>query len=486
MKEMRQMSSAPTPPTISSGRAILVTGGFVITSALVLARLWSVLVPACEDCGDFLSSGPAIVSLMVTTAVQGTYLPYFLLLQLFSSNGASADSRVLIWVAWTFAPLVFAGAYWLALLRLRRVSALRAGADVALLTVTLFAIFTCLAQRAWRDLSTVTLSIFDTYLRVAVIALAGAALAFVFALLLADWRAARAYLASSQPRPDRLPDRLMSAESDGRAIRAILARTPADWSSPIAGLRVLAVILVSFFAVSLAGFLAFYLPLIRGLGAVYTLLLACQFIPVFLIVILATRNTLRLFPVVTEPASTSSLPATRIGGGLSGLGGALSIIGHFAPWALLTGAFLLLDSCGKQSRYNTTPTGADLTWQSDLTLLGGMLTIGAAITALVIGVGALRRQPTAPITLFLLVVTLVSAGILVYEAALLIGGVFPFYGAPDIEFVQFEPGFWMSAAGAALSLTGAVILLMVSRRDPTVATERAPAREVGATKQSAS
>lgn len=479
------MSSAPTPPTISSGRAILVTGGFVITSALVLALLWSVLVPACEDCGDFLSSGPPLVSLLLATAVQGTALPYFLLVQLFSSNGASADSRFLIWVAWTFAPLVFAGAYWLALLRLRRVSALRTGAEVALLTGTLFAILTCLAQRAWSNLSTVTLSIVDVYLRIAVIALAGAALALAFALLLADWRAARASLASSQPRPDRL----LIGETDGRTIRAILARTPADWSSPTAGLRVLAVILVCFFAVSLAGIL--YLSLagslpIRGLGAVYTLMLACQYIPVFLIVILATRNTLRLFPVVTDPASTASSPATRAGGWLSGLGGALSIIGHFAPWAVLTGAFLLLDSCGRQSRFNTNPTGADLTWQSDLTLLGGMLTMVTAITALVIGLSALRRQPTAPIALFLLVVTLVSAGVLVYEVALMIGGVFPFYGAPDIEFVRFEPGFWVSAVGAALSLLGAVVLVVATHRGLTSATDRVPAREAGATEPSAS
>ena len=426
-----------------------------------------------------------MVSLMLATAFQGTSLPYLFLVQLFSSNGGSADSSVLIWVAWTVAPLVFAGAYWLALLRLRRASALRTGAEVTLLTGTLFAIFTFLAQRAWSNLSTVRLSIFDAYLRIAVIALVGVALALTFALLLADWRALRASLASSQSRQDML----MSAETDGKAIRAILARTPADWSSPTAGLRVLGVILACFFAVFLAGILtsnvAGILP-IRGPGSTYTLLLACQYTSVFLIVILATRNTLRLFPGVTEQAPTASSPATRAGGWLSGLGGALSIVGHFAPWALLTGAFLLLDSCGRQTRYNANPTGADLAWQNDLTLLGGMLTIGAAIAALVIGLSALRRQPTTPIILFLLVVSLLSAGVLVYESALLIGGAFPFEGAPAIGLVRFEPGFWASAGGAALSLVGAIVLLVAARRGPTTAAERAPAPEAGATEQSAS
>ena len=116
-------------------------------------------------------------------------------------------------------------------------------------------------------------------------------------------------------------------------------------------------------------------------------------------------------------------------------------------------------------------------WQNDLTLLGGMLVIRGSDHSACHRRGRATPPANGAMRPVLLIVTLVSASILVYEAALLIGGVFPFYGAPIIEFVQFEPGFWMSAAGAALSLTGAVILLMVSRRDPMVATERAPARE---------
>ena len=75
--------------------------------------------------------------------------------------------------------------------------------------------------------------------------------------------------------------------------------------------------------------------------------------------------------------------------------------------------------------------------------------------------------------------TLLSAGVLVYEAALLIGGSFPFYGAPAIELVRFEPGFWMSAAGAAVSLAGAIVLLGIARRGSTTASAHTPARETG-------
>jgi hypothetical protein len=218
-------------------------------------------------------------------------------------------------------------------------------------------------------------------------------------------------------------------------------------------------------------------------GDGYTVALVIQYIPAFLIVILATHNTLRLLPAMAAPASGAPSRSARAGGWLSSLGGALSLVGHFAPWALLTGAFLLLSECGGRTSHDAPPSGADLAWQNDLILVGGLVIVGAALAAVVIGLRALRRQPPPPVALFLLVVTLVSAGVLIYDAALLIAGAFPFDGAPAIAFVQFEPGFWASAAGAALSLVGAMVLLVVSRRDPTAASAHATTREGDATEQ---
>jgi hypothetical protein len=226
-------------------------------------------------------------------------------------------------------------------------------------------------------------------------------------------------------------------------------------------------------AVQLLGGLLLLQTIFTGLGAGHPgdavfLLVFWLLAPAFLIVFYATRGSARFLRLAsvdrsapTQPALPLASPTVRPGARLTGLGGALSTLGYFLPWCFLSVVFLV-SSCNQPAHLETKPvepSGADLAIQSGATFIPGILVLLAALALVVIGIRALRRQPSRREIGVALIAALIGLALVGFQSLQLASGKFPLSRAEHITFLGMGAGYWLLLAGFVIGVVGGGMML---------------------------
>jgi hypothetical protein len=235
-------------------------------------------------------------------------------------------------------------------------------------------------------------------------------------------------------------------------------------------------------AVQLLGGLLLLQTLFTGLGAGHPgdavfLLVVWLLAPALLIVFYAIRGSARFIRLAavdrsapTLPALPLASPAVRPGARLTGLGGALSTLGYFLPWCFLSVVFLV-SSCNQPAHLETKPvepSGADLAIQSGATFIPGILVLLAALALVVIGIRALRRQPSRREIGGALGAALIGLALVGFQSLQMASGKFPLTRAEHITFLGMGAGFWLLLIGFVIGVVGGgMMLYAVTRTRPT-------------------
>jgi hypothetical protein len=235
-------------------------------------------------------------------------------------------------------------------------------------------------------------------------------------------------------------------------------------------------------AVQLLGGLLLLQTVFTGLGAAHPgdavfLLVVWLLAPALLIAFYATRGSARFIRLAsvdrsapTLPALPLASPAVRPGARLTGLGGAVSTLGYFLPWCFLSVVFLV-SSCNQPAHLETKPvepSGADLAIQSGATFIPDILVLLAALALVVIGIRALRRQPSRSEIGVALSAALIGLALVGFQSLQLASGKFPLTRAEHITFLGMGAGFWLLLIGFVIGVVGGgMMLYAVTRPAPS-------------------